>query len=659
MVSDHRLSPWEMLVVDLVRRALWKWPMRASSWAGRQVFDRPLLSLAVVAPVLIAVAASVALWKGIDDQRWGEPIRIAWSNEEVARRNVDLLRRELEQHNRTAPPPAGGEEWREQAASLRRELARQKAFIPSWLWPLAPEQSFPPSQWGWRLFYDVHHFLFRSVYAAVLGLYLLLGIASGWKGSQRWWRRRWRRAIAGSTSEQTLLGLDGNGGAHYLTQEERNRHLLIAGTTGAGKTEALKLLARQDIASGRGLVFIDMKGDRSLAESLFSACVAAGRRDDFLYFTLEAGPSHRYNALASGDALAKRDRIINACTWSAELFYKNEAKAAAGRVLAALATKGAITFDDLYRAFDEREAYAQIARSAAPPDRPKFERDLQGWPQFWRNLSGLRANLHEFLQLRDRLCVPHGDIDFREVHQRNRVVYFELNSQMRKEASSSLAKLLLEDLKHLSGSLAAGPADNRKPFSIYIDEARNAVYDGFVGFISQCRSAGMGLVLATQSPLDFDSEDGGVTLSVTQNTATKLIFCQRDPTSAQFSAELGGTKDALKRTAQVVDDGFLFGPAPTGVYSEREVKEFHVHPDELKSLGVGRAYLLQGDGARAVIRVHHQPNTGTTPLAPTMPRKWHPGDQERLGHNLRPLDLCEIGAPWPVVAGARRGRFPR
>ncbi len=318
-----------------------------------------------------------------------------------------------------------------------------------------------------------------------------------------------------------------------------------------------------------------------------------------------------------------------------------------------MAPRGAITFDDLYLALDDRSVYAQVARWAAPQDQAKFDRDLQGWPQFWRNLSGLRANLHEFQQLRDRLCVAHADIDFREVHERNRVVYFELNSQMRREVTSSLARLILEDLKHLSGSLAGGPAHLRKPFSLYIDEARNAVYDGFVGLISQCRSAGIGLVLATQSPLDFDGDDGAVTLSVVQNTGTKLIFCQRDPKSAQFCAELGGTKDTIKRTAQVVDDGFAFGPTPTGAYSEREVKEFFVHPDAIKALGVGRAYLIKADGTRSLIRVRYRPAPPAAAISPTVPRAWHPGDRERLGHGLSSLALAEPVAPRRIVGAGR------
>jgi hypothetical protein len=265
-------------------------------------------------------------------------------------------------------------------------------------------------------------------------------------------------------------------------------------------------------------------------------------------------------------------------------------------------------------------------------------------------MSGLRANLQEFLHLPDRLCVAHGDIDFREVHRRNRIVYLELNSQMRREAAGALARLVLEDIKHLSGSLAAGPAEARKPFTVYIDEAGNCRYKGFVPFISQCRSAGISLVLATQSPLDFNGPDGEqVMLAVVQNTATKLIFCQLDHESAEYCADLGGTRDTVKRTTQMVEASPFGGLMASGVYSDRPAKEYFVHTDVIKALPVGRAYLIQPGGVRLPIQVDYQPTLIDVPFAPVIPRKWRSGDREALRQDIPPLDLL-----GQVILAAKR-----
>jgi hypothetical protein len=122
----------------------------------------------------------------------------------------------------------------------------------------------------------------------------------------------------------------------------------------------------------------------------------------------------------------------------------------------------------------------------------------------------------------------------------------------------------------------------------------------------------------------------------------KLFFCQREPGSAQFCAELGGTKDTQKRTRQMADM-LLIGEGPTGAFSERDVKEFHVHPDELKSLPVGRAYLVK-HGARAIIQVPYRPDREGVPFAPTIPRRWDEGDAHRFGRGEPALTLVKLMA---------------
>jgi hypothetical protein len=103
----------------------------------------------------------------------------------------------------------------------------------------------------------------------------------------------------------------------------------------------------------------------------------------------------------------------------------------------------------------------------------------------------------------------------------------------------------------------------------------------------------------------------------------------------------------------MVDGGVLGGPVASGVYSEREVKEFLGHPDVLKTLDVGRAYLVAAPSTRRVIRVHYRPIAPPVEFKPTIPRKWRPGDEERLGHSIPALDLAgrvKEGAP-PALGG--------
>src|SRR5262249_33245632 len=97
----------------------------------------------------------------------------------------------------------------------------------------------------------------------------------------------------------------------------------------------------------------------------------------------------------------------------------------------------------------------------------------------------------------------------------------------------------------------------------------------------------------------------------------KLFFCQNDHESAEFCARLAGTIDAVKRTTQMVDEGVFGRTAKSGVYSDREVKEFLAHPHKLKRLPTGRALLIKSTEEGAIIEAAYRPTRPQGAFAPT------------------------------------------
>jgi hypothetical protein len=268
------------------------------------------------------------------------------------------------------------------------------------------------------------------------------------------------------------------------------------------------------------------------------------------------------------------------------------------RVLGALERRGgAVSVSDLSLALFEEDGYQLVSSWARPEDGRKFEKDLQNWDEFQRSIAGLRGNLGLFASdaFSDRLCQPMADIDLGRAHAQNQIVYFELNAQLRPEAAAAVARLVFEDLTALAGTLSSAP-ERKKPYHVYLDEAGRAVYRGLGELISLCRSAEIGLVLASQSPRDFNTGTPPVKDQVLQNTATKVILRQPDPESAELCAQLGGTREVVKRTYQRVDGGLVLGVKSSGVYSDRVVHEFIVHPSVLKNIGGGSGLSHQADG---------------------------------------------------------------
>ncbi len=66
-------------------------------------------------------------------------------------------------------------------------------------------------------------------------------------------------------------------------------HVLIFGSTGSGKTEALVSLAFNALVHGSGFIYVDGKGDNSLFAKVFSMVRKMGRDDDLLTINFMTG----------------------------------------------------------------------------------------------------------------------------------------------------------------------------------------------------------------------------------------------------------------------------------------------------------------------------------------------------------------------------------
>ncbi len=75
----------------------------------------------------------------------------------------------------------------------------------------------------------------------------------------------------------------------WFNNEDMRTHVLIFGSTGSGKTEALLSLAFNALVQGSGFLYVDGKGDNSLFAKVFSMCRFMGREDDLLLINFMTG----------------------------------------------------------------------------------------------------------------------------------------------------------------------------------------------------------------------------------------------------------------------------------------------------------------------------------------------------------------------------------
>lgn len=75
----------------------------------------------------------------------------------------------------------------------------------------------------------------------------------------------------------------------WFNNDDMRTHMLIFGSTGSGKTEALVSFAFNALMQGSGFIYVDGKGDNSLYAKIFSMCRSMGREDDVLLINFMTG----------------------------------------------------------------------------------------------------------------------------------------------------------------------------------------------------------------------------------------------------------------------------------------------------------------------------------------------------------------------------------
>jgi len=390
-----------------------------------------------------------------------------------------------------------------------------------------------------------------------------------------------------------------------LTEEQLNHHVHIVGASGFGKSVLLSHIIKNRIESKSGLLFVDLKADFETIRQVISTAKAAGRLDDLSIFSC-GNPeiSSPYNVIARGTANQLKDRIMGALNWSEE-FYKNESSSFLLKLLrglTALRDSGSGDFDlgVILECATHPRKILDLARGL-PDSEENVRHELEelagslARPEQLRALQGLRSQL-ESLLLSDfgHLLKEHpSGIDLFEAIQKKKIVYVLLDSRTYGESAKALGKLILQDLKAASAKIDAEiERSKRMPFSVVIDEFSDMASEDFIGFLDRARSSKIGVTVAHQELSDLSRISPEFANRLMNSTSTLFAFLQKLPTSSELISGICGTRKTKEVTEQAKSN-WLFGDEKTGMKSIKEVDEFVIHPNTIRSLGVGECVLAQ------------------------------------------------------------------
>ena len=407
-----------------------------------------------------------------------------------------------------------------------------------------------------------------------------------------------------------------------LTENQLNHHVHIVGASGYGKTVLLSHIVKQSINQNKGLLFIDLKNDVDTIEKFKKYAKDCNREHDLQIFSLNHPDSIPYNLISEGSATQLKDKIMSSLTWSEE-YYKHQSSSFLLRLLIGLV----YLRDVLHKTFGLREVlryaksvdaleelFIEISRIKTPQSQ-KTLRHIEDLIEFlkvrenFNSLQGLRSQLESlvFSDFGDLIsgdassvsspCPPGSrpfayGLDFFNAINSNKLIYIFLDSRRYSESSKAVGRFILQDLKMVSARIDAEiPRDNRKNFVCIIDEFADLAQEDFIGFLDRARSSKMSVVIAHQELSDLKRISPEFSARLTGNTSTLYAFLQKNSESAEAISGMAGTRKVWKETIQ--SSKFLFFDIPSGNKSLREVEEFNIHPNIIKSLQVGRCICIK------------------------------------------------------------------
>lgn len=384
-----------------------------------------------------------------------------------------------------------------------------------------------------------------------------------------------------------------------LTDAQMNHHVHVVGPSGYGKTVLLTHVIKHQIQTGKGLLFMDLKADMETILHFSRIAADAGRAEDLQIFSISNPElSWSYNPFQGDTANQLRDKIMSALDWS-EPYYKHQSASFLLKLLIGLKrlssrdeikctpalVRECSTRGDEIAKYIRKLAKEEIHEARCLEEAYQFISSPDGQ----KSLSGLRTQL-ESLVLSDfgKLISGEGEnqIDLFKSARDSKITLIFLDSRRYPSTAKTMAKFLLQDLKAASAKIDAEiPKEQRKPFAVIIDEFADIANEDFVGFLDRARSSKMMLTIAHQEFSDLKRVSPEFAARVMANTSTLYAFMQKLPDSAALVANMIGTRSTWKETKKA--ERHWFFDVPTGDKSLREVEEYVVHPNVIRSLPVG------------------------------------------------------------------------
>lgn len=331
-------------------------------------------------------------------------------------------------------------------------------------------------------------------------------------------KRQMSKQVDGPTQvmdEGLLLGYNEFRGVKKpirLGNKDRRRHVHIIGQTGVGKSVLQENLAYQDMMDGRGFAFVDPHGDS--VEALLSK-VPKDRVEDVVYFN----PSDMANPIGLNmfefDHPDQKDFLVQEAISMLYGLYDPGHTGIVGPRLEHIFRNCALllmsdpnggTFIDIPKLLIDEEFMKGKLKYVT--DQQVLDFWTKEFPASQRSseagevISWVVSKFGPFISndaMRNIIGQQKSGFNFSDIMNNNKILLVNLSKGKMGDLNSKLLGIIFV-MKFQAAAMARAnmPEDQRKDFTMYVDEFQNFATDSFETILSEARKYRLSLVLGNQ-----------------------------------------------------------------------------------------------------------------------------------------------------------------
>ena len=393
--------------------------------------------------------------------------------------------------------------------------------------------------------------------------------------------------------EKTLIGYTSVAKKVYVN--DSMKHMLVAGTTGSGKTVAISNFVVSAMEKNYPLLLLDGKGDtdeNSLLDIVTQLSKVYKRN---LYVVDMNNPmlSVRYNPFKGQNATVIKDMLINLTEWSEEHYKVNTERYLQKLISLMLANKLTVSLNSVINHMN-KEKFIELSRNLVKLEIITKEEHLHNIEIADSSEKIANDAAARFATIAEseigQIFNSNSGINIYDVLKTDNVILFILNPLLYPETSKILGRLILIDAKQAVSQLFKHKKE--RCFFIF-DELNVYVSNVLLDLVNKSRSANVTCILATQSLSDLDEVSKDLRERIIENCNNYIVLRQNSSSNAEIWSNTLGTRQTIDVTYQLENESL--GTTTTGRGSARRVREFLYHPDMIKTLRTGEAIYMSKD----------------------------------------------------------------